>query len=220
MDKRQRIILYMLLGVLIVIAVSFLFVKERNRIAAKRGVFVYFLGYDEEQKNSYLVPLWRETDKALETDEKIKLAIEYLFKGLTEEEKVAGLTNAVVEDTLLLNVRVEGDTVYLDFSKEIEQGGGAEMMTDRLAQIVFTATQFEPVTKVQMLIEGNFIKYFSGEGITDVEHPMSRDNFDYSIRQIITSTGRNRGSGVGIGDSGKNKAGKSFSESLNPSLQK
>jgi len=182
MDKRQRVIVYTLLAVMIAAAVSLVIVKEKNRIASESRIFVYFVGYDNEKQESYLVPLQRESGKIAELEGKIKFAVEHLFTGLTEEEKAAGLTNAVVEDALLLSIKVEGDTVYLDFSKEIEQGGGTEMMTDRLAQIVFTATQFEPVTKVRMLIDGNFIKYFSGEGITDVEHPMSRDNFNYSVR--------------------------------------
>jgi spore germination protein GerM len=183
MDKRQRFVVYILLAIMIVAAVSLIIVKEKNRIASGSRISVYFVGYDHEKQESYLIPLQRGSGKISGLEGKIRFAVENLFKGLTEEEKAAGLTNAVVKDALLLSIRVEGDTVYLDFSKEIEQGGGTEMMTDRLAQIVFTATQFEPVMKVRMLIEGKFIKYFSGEGLTDVEHPMSRDNFDYDIRQ-------------------------------------
>ncbi len=173
----------MLLAVLIIMAVSLLVIKERNRRAGETGVFVYFLNYDQGEQKSYLVPQRREIERTNVLEEKIRLAIESLLKGLTEEEKEAGLTNAVAENAVLLNVTIDGDTVYLDFSRDIEQGGGTEMMTDRLAQIIFTATQFYPVTKVQLLINGKTIKYFSGEGITDVEHPMDRDTFQYSVRK-------------------------------------
>jgi spore germination protein GerM len=182
MDKKQRLIVYILLAVMIAGAVFLLIIRERNRIASESRVLVYFVGYNQEKQESYLAPLQRELGKISGLEDKIRFGIEQLFKGLTEEEKTTELTNAVVEDALLLNVRIEGDTVYLDFSKEIEQGGGTAMMTDRLAQIVFTATQFHPVTKVRMLINGKFIKYFSGDGITDVEHPMSRDDFQYTVR--------------------------------------
>jgi len=182
MGKRERFILYLLLGVLVVMAASLLIVKEKKRIARETMVFAYFLDYDAEQQKSSLVPARREVNRSQSTEEKIRFAIEQLLKGLTEREKEEGLTNAVAENAILLNVKVEGDTVYLDFSREIEQGGGTALMTDRLVQIVFTATQFYPVTRVRLLIDGEFIKYFSGEGITDVEHPMSREDFNYLVK--------------------------------------
>lgn len=183
MDKRERVIVYLLLAVFIIIAVSFLVVKERNRRVGETSVFVYFLNYDQQEQRSYLVPLRREVERTKTVEEKIKLAIESLIKGLTEEEKEQGLINAVAENAVLLNVTIDGDTVYLDFSKEIEEGGGTEMMTDRLVQIIYTATQFYPVTKVRLLINGKTIQYFSGEGITEVEHPMDRSTFEYTVKK-------------------------------------
>ena len=35
-----------------------------------------------------------------------------------------------------------------------------------------------------MLINGKTIKYFSGEGITEVEEPMDRKEFNYTIKTI------------------------------------
>lgn len=185
MDKRQKVIICVLLAVLIIMAGSLLVIKNRNRRTGETGVFVYFIDYDPEAGKSYLVPMRREIERTKIVEEKIRLAMDSLLKGLTEKEKEAGLTNAVSETAVLLNVTIDGDTVYLDFSKEIERGGGTEMMTDRLAQIIFTATQFYPVTKIQLLINGKTIKYFSGEGITDVEKPMDRNTFEYSVRQTV-----------------------------------
>jgi spore germination protein GerM len=182
MDKRQRVILYLLLGVFILMSASLLIIKERNRRASETSVLVYFLNYDEQEEKSYIIPMRKEIEKAESVEEKIRFSIEHLLKGLTEEEKEKGLTNAVAENAVLLNVNVDGDTVYLDFSEGIERGGGTAMMTERLVQIIFTATQFYPVTKVKLLINGKSIKYFSGEGITDVEYPMDRDTFQYSVR--------------------------------------
>lgn len=169
----------MLAGILLIAVVSLIVVKLRARIAGETTVWTYFLRYDEPQKKSYLVPVKRQVERTKGTEEKIKAAIEVLLKGISEEEKEKGLTSSVNEKAVLLAVRIEDDTAYLDFSKEIEAGGGTLMMTTRLGQIVFTATQFPPVTKVRILINGKFIKYFSGEGITDVESPMGRDNFSY-----------------------------------------
>ncbi len=54
------------------------------------------------------------------------------------------------------------------------------MMYSRLAQIVYTATQFPELDRVMLLIEGERRSYFSGEGLTLVEEPMMRQDFsDY-----------------------------------------
>ncbi|MCM8830124.1 MAG: GerMN domain-containing protein [Candidatus Omnitrophica bacterium] len=181
MDQRERILLYILLGIFVITVISFVGIKERSRIFGKRNVLIYLLSY-EEKESVYIVPLKREIPKTNDIEQKIRFAIEYLLKGPTEMEREAGLNTAMPEGATLIDVKVEGDTVFLNFSKEIEQGGGTMLMMDRLAQIVYTATQFYPVNKVRLLINGEFIKYFSGEGITDVENPMSRDNFNYTVK--------------------------------------
>ncbi|HOL21622.1 MAG TPA: GerMN domain-containing protein [bacterium] len=186
MKQRERILLYILLGVFIIVVAFFIGIKEKNRIFGERNVFIYLLDY-EEKESVYMVPVRREIPRTNDIEQKIRFAIEYLLKGPEETEKGAGLNTAMPEGATLINVKVEGDTVFLDFSKEIEQGGGTTLMMDRLAQIVYTATQFYPVSKVRLLINGEFIKYFSGEGITDVENPMGRDNFNNYI--VKPSTG-------------------------------
>jgi spore germination protein GerM len=115
---------------------------------------------------------------------KVESAIKELIKGPTEEEKKEGFSTSLNENTRLLNVSIEGDTVNLDFSKEVEEGGGTLLMESRIAQIVYTATQFEGIKKVRFLIEGKNIDYFSGEGITIVEKPIGREDlaeFDIKI---------------------------------------
>jgi len=179
MGKNQKLVLHLLAGILLITVVALIAIKVKIRIAEETTVWAYFLKYDEPQKKSYLVPVKRQVERTKSPEEKIKAALEVLLKGISEEEKEKGLTNSVNEKAALLEVRIEDDTAYLDFSKEIEAGGGTSMMTERLGQIVFTATQFPPVEKVRILINGKFIKYFSGEGITDVESPMGRENFSY-----------------------------------------
>ena len=73
---------------------------------------------------------------------------------------------------------MEEDTVLLNFSKQIDEGGGTETMLARLRQIVYTATQFSGVNKVRFLIDGQPIKYFSSEGLTEVEHPIGRADLE------------------------------------------
>lgn len=179
MDRKERIVVYILVGLFIIMVFSLVFIRE---FRTKRSVFIFLLGYKEETQSSYLVPVVREIPRTNRIEDKIRMAIDLLLKGPDEKEKSMGITTAMPETSILIDVKVEGDTAFLNFSKEIEQGGGTMLMTDRLAQIVYTATQFPPISKVQLLINGEFIKYFSGEGITDVENPMSRENFNYEIK--------------------------------------
>lgn len=181
MHRKERIVLYGLLGLLIMMVFAFVIIKE---IKTKGNVFIYLLGYSEESPSSCLIAVERSIPRIASTEEKIRIAVESLLKGPNEKEKSAGLSSAMPEEATLVDIRIEGDIVYLDFSKDIEKGGGTTLMMDRLAQIVYTATQFPPVSKVQLLINGKPIKYFSGEGITDVEKPMGRDNFNYEIKYI------------------------------------
>ncbi|MGI6595196.1 MAG: GerMN domain-containing protein [Candidatus Ratteibacteria bacterium] len=144
----------------------------------------FFLAYNEETQSSCLVPVKRPISRTNNTEEKIQIAITALLEGPDEKEKAAGLSSVMPENASLLEVELKDNIVFLDFSKEIEQGGGTVLMMDRLAQIVYTATQFSSYGKVQMLINGKTIKYFSGEGITEVEEPMDRKEFNYTIKTI------------------------------------
>jgi len=182
MGRNERIVVYGLLGLLIVMVLSFFFIKEKIIIFGERTASVFFLQYEEGTKTTYLVAVTRTIPRTDNIEEKIKVVIGELLKGPDEKEKADGLNTAMPEDATLIDVKVEGNIAFLDFSKEIEQGGGTALMTDRLAQIVYTATQFPPVDKVRLLINGEAIKYFSGEGLTDVENPMGRDNFNYTIK--------------------------------------
>jgi len=124
-----------------------------------------------------LVPV-RRLAKGRKLEERLKTAVELVISGPSDEEKKEGFYSAVPTETKLLDCRVDREgMVFLDFSEDVEKGGGTEEMEERLAQIVFTATQFSEIRCVQLLINGKTVKYFSGEGITEVEHPLTRADF-------------------------------------------
>jgi len=111
------------------------------------------------------------------TADQLKAAITSLIAGPTDEETAQGLLTSVPANAKLNNAWIEDGIAFLDFSREIEKGGGTAEMRERLAQIVYTATQFTEVTAVRLLIDNKPIKYFSSEGLTDVENPLSRTSF-------------------------------------------
>ena len=136
--------------------------------------------------NEFTVYKWREdkdgnvlpepVDKNNHIIDSIRYALEQLISGPNSEE-TEEFISCVPTETKLLDVRIDGDLIYVDFDETVETGGGIEEIRGRLAQIVFTATQFNPDAGVVLLINGKEIKSFSGEGITEVEKPMHRDEF-------------------------------------------
>ncbi|MCX5642971.1 MAG: GerMN domain-containing protein [Candidatus Omnitrophica bacterium] len=129
-------------------------------------------------QNEIIVPVVRKVPRIWSADEKVKNAIALLLQGPDEAEKAAGYDSALPREAQLLSVSIEEDTVSVNFSKQIDEGGGTGMMLARLRQIVYTATQFSGVNKVRFLIDGQPIKYFSSEGLTEVEYPIGRADLE------------------------------------------
>ncbi len=175
----QKKVIFGLLILWVLLIVAFAIVRSGF---LQGRVVVYFFKPDGNG-SAFLVELPRQIKGVfkLSPEEKIKLALEYLISGPAEEEASAGYFSCVPSEAKVLSVRVENGIIYADFNGEIESGGGTMAMKGRLAQIVYTATQFNPEAKLRILIEGKEIKSFSGEGITDVEKPMHRADFSEFI---------------------------------------
>jgi spore germination protein GerM len=173
MSVQKKIILGLLI-LWVVLLIVFGLVRSGLLIHGKIGVYFF-----QKQSGDFLtlVPVERKT-KGMITDvsDKIRYAIEQLISGPAPEE-AEEFISCVPTETKLLDVRIDGDLIYVDFDETVETGGGIEEIRGRLAQIVFTATQFNPDAGVILLINGKEIKSFSGEGITEVEKPMHRNEF-------------------------------------------
>ncbi|MBE3598934.1 MAG: GerMN domain-containing protein [Limnochordaceae bacterium] len=87
------------------------------------------------------------------------------------------LYTQIPEGTRLLSVRLQGETAFLNFSREFEQTGGTQRLAGMLRQVVFTATAVPPVRKVVLLVEGEQVGTethpFTGDGLLFGE--LSRD---------------------------------------------
>ncbi|MDJ0496732.1 MAG: Gmad2 immunoglobulin-like domain-containing protein [Acidimicrobiia bacterium] len=71
---------------------------------------------------------------------------------------------------------LDGSVLEVDLPAEFEAGGGTMMMTSRLAQVVFTATQFDGIDSVLFKIAGEVVEVFSGEGII-LDGPQTRMDY-------------------------------------------
>ena len=103
----------------------------------------------------------------------VAAALQALIAGPNDGERARGLTSAIPSRTRLRGVQVQDGIVRADFSSDVEAGGGSSSMLGRFWQIVYTATQFTPVPRVWILIDGQTRTAMGGEGVV-IDHPVGR----------------------------------------------
>ncbi|MDO8571583.1 MAG: GerMN domain-containing protein [bacterium] len=84
-----------------------------------------------------------------------RAAIEALLKGPTDIEKTDGYTTSINPETSLRSLRIENETAFADFSKELgaNVAGSCRVMAIR-SQISETLKQFPSIRSVTISIEG------------------------------------------------------------------
>ena len=110
-----------------------------------------------------LVPVLREVP---ETSAVATAAMTAVLAGPTANE--AGertITSAIPTGTRLLGITIKNGIATVDLSTEFDSGGGTASMHYRLAQVVYTLTQFSSVKSVIFQIEGETVTVFGSEGI-------------------------------------------------------
>ena len=139
---------------------------------AERFVEVYFLNDD--------VSVEAVTRAVPDTPAVAANTITALLAGPTPAESDEGLSTAIPAETLLLGITIDGGLATIDLSREFESGGGSASMFGRLAQVVYTLTEFPTVDEVNFRLDGQPVTVFSGEGIL-LEHPVGRDDYASAV---------------------------------------
>ncbi len=106
-----------------------------------------------------------------------RAALEQLLAGPTGADANSGLTSTVPAGTRLLSIAISNGVATVDLSSEFVSGGGSLSMRARLAQVVYTLTQFPTVDGVVFRIDGQETTVFGGEGVT-LESPATRADFE------------------------------------------
>ena len=132
--------------------------------AGETTVLVHFLRGEELGTAERTVP---------KTVAVARAAMEALVGGPTADEKAAGLGTAVPKGTRLLGISVDGAVATVDLSSEFASGGGSLSMTARVAQVVYTMTQFKTIRAVELMLDGERVETIGGEGVI-VEDPQRR----------------------------------------------
>ena len=93
-------------------------------------------------------------------------AVEALLDGPDSFETGIGMTSQIPPGTKLLGLDIHGGVATVDLSAEFASGGGSLSMGLRVAQVVFTLTQFDTVDTVSILLEGRVpTEGIGGEGV-------------------------------------------------------
>lgn len=92
-------------------------------------------------------------------------ALEALLAGPDGTEVDAGMGTEIPEGTELLGVDIADGTATVDLSSTFASGGGSLSMTVRVAQVVFTLTQFASVDEVDVRLDGEAVDGIGGEGV-------------------------------------------------------
>ena len=114
-------------------------------------------------------------------------ALTELLKGPNPSETSNGWGTAIPAGTRLLGIDLDDGVATVDLSSEFESGGGSLSVRMRLAQLVYTLTEFQTIQSVALEIEGQPVTTFSSEGIV-IDGPMTRGEFEDLVAPIIVQT--------------------------------
>lgn len=114
-------------------------------------------------------------------------AVTELLKGPTPSETSNGWGTAIPAGSQLLGIDLSNGVATVDLSSEFESGGGSLSARMRLAQLVYTLTEFQTIRGVELEIEGQPATTFSSEGIV-IDGPMTRPEFEDLMAPIIVET--------------------------------
>ena len=106
-----------------------------------------------------------------------RAALESLLDGPTDGEWNQGVDSEIPYGTRLLGVSVDDGVATVDLSSEFESGGRSASLTMRVAQVVFTLTQFPTVKGVLFELDGRAIDVSSGRG-TVLDRPATRKDYE------------------------------------------
>jgi sporulation and spore germination protein/immunoglobulin-like protein involved in spore germination len=110
-----------------------------------------------------LVPVLRTVPQ---TARVANAAMTALLAGPTKAEAAdSTITTAIPDGTTLNGVSIRNGIATVDLSTAFDSGGGTASMRDRLAQVVYTLTQFSTLKSVVFQVEGQTVTVFGSEGI-------------------------------------------------------
>jgi germination protein M len=143
-----------------------------------------------------IVPVLRDVPatKAVAT-----AAMTALLAGPNSEEQTSRISTVIPAGTQLLGLSIANGVATVDLSREFASGGGSASVLGRLAQVVYTLTQFPSVTSVLFEVEGREVHAFGGEGAV-LDGPVGRADYESVLANIFVDR---PAWGAGLGNPGR-----------------
>lgn len=120
-----------------------------------------------------LVPTLQDVPKSVAV---ATAAMRALLAGVPLDDGMTSISTAIPPTTKLLGLAMRNGVATVDLSTEFDSGGGSASMRYRLAQVVYTLTQFPTVKSVIFQVEGQTVTVFGSEGIV-LDGPVGRADF-------------------------------------------
>ncbi len=114
-------------------------------------------------------------------------AMKLLVAGPNSAERAAGLGTTIPAGTQFLGLTIKDGVATVDLSSTYASGGGSLSMFTRLAEVVYTLTQFPSVKGVEFKLDGTKVTTFSSEGIV-LDHPQTRADYEEQTPAILVET--------------------------------
>lgn len=114
-------------------------------------------------------------------------AMKLLVAGPNAAEKAAGLGTTIPTETEFLGLVIKNGIATVDLSSTYASGGGSLSMFTRLAEVVYTLTQFPTVKGVNFRLDGKKVTVFSSEGIV-LDHPQTRTDYEDVTPAILVES--------------------------------
>ena len=118
----------------------------------------------------------KEVSRSVAKDSPLAEALKELLKGPSATEAKTGCQSYIPEGSKLLGITIKDGIATLNFNEEFQFNNYGPVGSNvQLMQVVYTATSFSTVKKVQFLIEGKKLDYLS-EGVW-VGSPRGRNDY-------------------------------------------
>ena len=111
-----------------------------------------------------------------------RAALDSLLAGPSAAEYAAGVRSQIPVGTRLLGLRISAGTATADFTSSFGSAASPSTMPLRIAQVVYTLTQFPSVTGVRFEINGQGVTVIGGVPVQD---PQTAAMYDGYLPAII-----------------------------------
>lgn len=116
-----------------------------------------------------------------------RIALNDLLSGPNDAEREAFIGTEIPDGTELLGLNIEDGVATVDLSGEFAESGSSLEETVRLAQVVYTITQFDTVRSVRFRIDGEPVEVFGSHGIA-LDRPQTRRGYQELLPAILVES--------------------------------